>query len=62
MKTLLTLWILTLSIGVGAAEKLKTDSKTLSEKLEDKKYYYSALNEFFRETYNVKSQLPMLPV
>ncbi len=25
--------------------------KTLSEKLEDKKYYYSALNEFFRETY-----------
>ena len=25
--------------------------KTLSQKLEDKKYYYSALNEFFRETY-----------
>lgn len=52
MKTLLTLWILTLSIGVGAAENLKTDVKTLSQKLEDKKYYYSALNEFFRETYN----------
>lgn len=26
--------------------------KTLSQKLEDKKYYYSALNEFFRETYS----------
>lgn len=25
--------------------------KTLSQKLEDKKYYYSALNEFFKETY-----------
>ncbi|HXH30092.1 MAG TPA: hypothetical protein VNJ01_04715 [Bacteriovoracaceae bacterium] len=25
--------------------------KTLSQKLEDKKYYYSALNEFFRESY-----------
>jgi hypothetical protein len=52
MKTLMTLWILTISITVGAAENLKPDQKTLSEKLEMKKYYYSALNEFFRETYN----------
>jgi len=29
-------------------------AKTLSEKLEDKRYYYSALNEFFIETYNKK--------
>lgn len=33
------------------AEENKPE-KTMSQKLEDKKYYFSALNEFFRETYS----------
>lgn len=37
------------NIAFGEEENKKP---TLSEKLESKKYYYSALNEFFKETYS----------
>ena len=39
-------WLLLLIISLPAL------GQTLSEKLEEKKYYYSALNEFFMETYS----------
>lgn len=48
MKTPLILLTLLFAAPSFAEEK---PQKTLSQKLEDKKYYYSALNEFFRETY-----------
>lgn len=47
MKKLIALTLTVVSLNVFAEEK----NKTLSQKLEDKKYYYSALNEFFKETY-----------
>ena len=47
MKLLLLFISLLLTLQAFGEEK-KT---TLSEKLESKKYYYSALNEFFKETY-----------
>lgn len=34
--------------------------QTLSQKLEDKKYYYSALNEFFMETYANEITVPVV--
>lgn len=49
MKTLL---ILALSVFSLSASAKKFADMSLSEKLEYKKYYYSALNEFFKETYN----------
>lgn len=48
MKKLLTPFLLLLSLVAFGEEK---KDKSLSEKLEDKKYYFSALNEYFRETY-----------
>lgn len=49
MKQLLFLLSLSLSVQVfGQAEK----KPSMSEVLENKKYYYSALNEFFKETYD----------
>ena len=50
MKFSLLIFTLLLANPVFAEDK-KPD-KTLSQKLEDKKYYFSALNEFFRETYS----------
>jgi hypothetical protein len=49
MKILLIFIIL--SSTCAFAEK-NFEDKTMSEKLEDKKYYYSALNEYFKETYS----------
>ena len=48
MKLLLILIVALLSLNSFAEEK----KKTFSEALEGKRYYYSALNEFFYETYN----------
>ncbi|MCM2349947.1 MAG: hypothetical protein NDI69_07985 [Bacteriovoracaceae bacterium] len=48
MKLLLLMISLILSLNAFSEEK----KKTLSEVLEGKKYYYSALNEFFKETYS----------
>lgn len=39
-------------LALSGAEAADKAAKTLSQKLEAKKYYYSALNEFFKETYN----------
>lgn len=47
MKLLLLFITLLLTMQAFGEEK----KSTLSEKLESKKYYYSALNEFFKETY-----------
>ncbi len=43
---------LTLLISVPSFAEDKKPERTLSQALEDKKYYYSALNEFFKETYS----------
>lgn len=48
MKLALIFASLLIAVPVKADEK----KKTFSEALEGKKYYYSALNEFFYETYN----------
>lgn len=48
MKMLILFIPLLLANSAWSADK----PKTLSEKLQDKRYYYSALNEFFIETYN----------
>lgn len=48
MKLSLILMTLLIAVPVRAEEK----KKTFSEALEGKRYYYSALNEFFYETYN----------
>lgn len=48
MKLSLLMISLMLSLNAFSEEK----KKTLSEVLEGKKYYYSALNEFFKETYS----------
>ncbi len=47
-----TLFILCLSLVSISASAKKFADMSLSEKLEHKKYYYSALNEYFKETYN----------
>ncbi len=44
--------LLVFTVSAGAQAPNETVSKEpLSKKLEDKKYYFSALNEFFKETY-----------
>lgn len=49
MKLLLTFSLLLLASVTYAQDEPK--KKSLSEVLENKRYYYSALNEFFKETY-----------
>jgi hypothetical protein len=44
--------IITLAILLPIISNAEEKKKTFSEALEGKKYYYSALNEFFYETYN----------
>ncbi len=41
-----------LAFGPAFAAEVKKTEKTFSQALEDKKYYYSALNEYFKETYS----------
>jgi tetratricopeptide (TPR) repeat protein len=48
MKKKIVMLIVLLSFSAGA----KSVKKSFSEILEEKKYYYSALNEFFKETYS----------
>lgn len=48
MKLLLALFVL---FSISAIAQAPQPKEPLSKKLEDKKYYYSALNEFFKETY-----------
>jgi hypothetical protein len=50
MKALLALFIFG-SMAVSAQNIGMHPKEPLSKKLEEKKYYYSALNEFFKETY-----------
>lgn len=50
MKFILLFTLLGLGWNADAQEGAK--KKTLSEALENKRYYYSALNEFFKETYS----------
>lgn len=47
-----SLIILALLISAPSFAEEKKPERTLSQALEDKKYYYSALNEFFKETYS----------
>src|SRR5690606_29787168 len=47
--------LLLISLPVWSESKPKP---TLSERLESKRYYYSALNEFFNETYNKEITIP----
>lgn len=51
MKILTGLFFLTLSLGIQAQTPAPAAKELFSVKLETKKYYYSALNEFFKETY-----------
>lgn len=49
----LSLILITALLSLSSfAEKEKEKKKTFSEALEGKRYYYSALNEYFYETYN----------
>lgn len=50
MKIFSLIVLASLSFGAVSAE-VKKPKKTLSEELSDRKYHYSALNEFFRETF-----------
>lgn len=47
-----SLLIFALLISSPSFAEEKKPERTLSQALEDKKYYYSALNEFFKETYS----------
>lgn len=51
MKFLLMLFLLMSKAPLLSAKEVKPE-RTLSQALEEKKYYYSALNEFFKETYS----------
>lgn len=44
-------FFLVATLVLSSALAAEAPQKTLSQKLESKKYYYSALNEFFKETY-----------
>jgi hypothetical protein len=48
----LSLLLFTLMLSSPSFAEDKKPERTLSQALEDKKYYYSALNEFFKETYS----------
>jgi hypothetical protein len=53
MKLIFILTILSISMGGWARRPDQASAnKPFSEKLEAKRYYYSALNEFFKETYS----------
>ena len=51
MKFLGLLFLMMVWNSVYSADDAKP-GRTLSQALEDKKYYYSGLNEFFKETYS----------